>query len=199
MAIPQADIERLRREFRVALHDHWVFYLVEGIILVVLGVAAIILPPVATLAATIVFGWLFLISGVVGLTTTLRTRRLPGFWWALASAIVGIAVGVMLILSPVRGAISLTFLLIAFFFVEGIVSIMFALDHRKDLPGGWGWMLTSGIVDLGLGGLILVGLPGSAIWALGLLVGINLTFGGVALIAMALQAQRIDGTAQIAS
>lgn len=199
MAIPQADIERLRREFRVALHDHWVFYLVEGIILVVLGVAAIILPPVATLAATIVFGWLFLISGVVGLTTTLRTRRLPGFWWALASAILGIAVGVMLILSPVRGAISLTFLLIAFFFVEGIVSIMFALDHRKDLPGGWGWMLTSGIVDLGLGGLILAGLPGSAIWALGLLVGINLTFGGVALIAMALQAQRIDGTAQIAS
>ncbi len=199
MAIPQADIERLRREFRVALHDHWVFYLVEGIILVVLGVAAIILPPVATLAATIVFGWLFLISGVVGLTTTLRTRRLPGFWWALASAILGIAVGVMLILSPVRGAISLTFLLIAFFFVEGIVSIMFALDHRKDLPGGWGWMLASGIVDLGLGGLILAGLPGSAIWALGLLVGINLTFGGVALIAMALQAQRIDGTAQIAS
>ena len=100
--------------------------------------------------------------------------------------------GVILIVSPIRGAISLTFLLIAFFFVEGIVSIMFALDHRRELPGGWGWMLASGIVDLTLGVLITAGLPGSAVWALGLLVGVNLTFGGVALIAMALQAQRID-------
>jgi uncharacterized membrane protein HdeD (DUF308 family) len=199
MSIPQADVERLQREFRVALHDYWVFYLIEGIILVVLGAAAVIVPPFATLAATIFFGWLFLISGVVGLVTTLRTRGLPGFWWSLASAILGIAVGVMLIVSPIRGAISLTFLLIAFFFVEGIVSIMFALDHRRELPGGWGWMLASGIVDLALGVLITAGLPGSAVWALGLLVGVNLTFGGVALIAMALQAQRIDPTARIAS
>jgi uncharacterized membrane protein HdeD (DUF308 family) len=69
---------------------------------------------------------------------------------------------------------------------------MFALEHRNELPSGWGWMLASGIVDLALATLLIAGLPGSAISALGLLVGINLTFGGVALIVMALQARQID-------
>jgi uncharacterized membrane protein HdeD (DUF308 family) len=82
-------------------------------------------------------------------------------------------------------------LLIAFFVIEGVLSVMFALDHRAELPGAWGWMLASGIVDLALATMILAGLPGAAAWAIGLLVGINLTFGGVALIAMALQARKI--------
>ena len=94
-----------------------------------------------------------------------------------------------------RGAFSLTFLLIVFFIIEGVVSVMFALDHRRELPGAWGWMLASGIVDLALATIILAGLPGTAAWAIGLLVGINLTFGGVALVAMALQARKIDPAA----
>ena len=72
---------------------------------------------------------------------------------------------------------------------------MFALEHRRDLPKAWGWMLASGIVDLILATVILAGLPGTAAWAIGLLVGINLTFGGVALVAMALEARRITQTA----
>jgi uncharacterized membrane protein HdeD (DUF308 family) len=89
----------------------------------------------------------------------------------------------------VQGAFSLTLLLIAFFAVEGVVSILFALEHKRELSGRWGWMLLSGIVDLVLSALILAGLPGTAAWALGLLVGINMVFGGVALIAMALHAR----------
>lgn len=69
---------------------------------------------------------------------------------------------------------------------------MFALDHRRELSAAWGSMLASGIVDLVLGGLIFAVLPGAAAWALGLLVGINMIFGGVALIAMALQARKIN-------
>jgi uncharacterized membrane protein HdeD (DUF308 family) len=192
MSINQSDIGRLRRVIATALHEHWMFYLVEGIVLVALGAAAIIIPPIATLTVTIFLGWLFLISGVVGLVTTFRMREAPGFWWSLVSGILAIAVGVMLIVWPVSGAASLTLVLIAFFLIEGIASIMFALDHRKELSGTWGWMLASGIVDLLLGGIILAGFPISAAWAIGLLVGINLTFGGVALIAMALQARTID-------
>ena len=66
---------------------------------------------------------------------------------------------------------------------------MFALDHKRELSGRWGWMLASGIIDVGLGVLLLAGLPGTALWALGLLVGINLLFGGWALILMALDAR----------
>ena len=142
-------------------------------------------------------GWLFLISGVVGLFTTFRMRGVPGFWWSLISAVLAIVVGGMLVAEPIRGSVSLTLLLIAFFIIEGVVSVMFALDHRKELPGAWGWMLASGVVDLALATMIFAGLPGTAAWAIGLLVGINLTFGGVALVAMALQARKIDPSTPI--
>src|SRR5262249_34951617 len=99
------------------------------------------------------------------------------------------AAGLVLLLQPAGGAVSLTLLLIAFFVVEGAFSILYALEHRKELSGRWEWMLVSGVVDLVLGGIIFAGLPGSAAWALGLLVGINMIFGGVALIAMALHAR----------
>ena len=171
------------------MHDHWVLYLVEGIVLLILGMAAIIIPPLATLAVAIVIGWLFLISGVAGLITTFMMRHAPGFWWALLSAVLAIGAGVVLLAWPVSGAISLTLVLIVFFLVEGIATIMFALDHKRELSGQWGWMLFSGIVDLVLSGIIFFGLPGTAAWAIGLLVGINMVFGGVALISMALHAR----------
>jgi uncharacterized membrane protein HdeD (DUF308 family) len=116
-------------------------------------------------------------------------RNAPGFWWSLLSAVIGIAAGVVLLMWPVSGAVSLTFVLIAFFVVEGIATIMYAVEHRSQLTGRWGWMLASGIVDLILAGIIFAGLPGTAAWALGLLVGINLLFGGVAMIGMALAAR----------
>jgi uncharacterized membrane protein HdeD (DUF308 family) len=192
MSVSQAEIDRARSALMRSLQEHWKLYLAEGIILVILGLAAVAIPVLGTLAVTIFLGWLFLISGVVGLFTTLWTRGVPGFWWSLASAILGIMVGLLLVGFPIRGAFSLTFLLIAFFFVEGIVSILFALDHRRDLPTGWGWMFFSGLVDLMLGGVIVAGLPGSIEWALGLVVGINMVFGGVALVAMALEARKIN-------
>ncbi|MGC2117290.1 MAG: DUF308 domain-containing protein, partial [Pseudolabrys sp.] len=102
----------------------------------------------------------------------------------------GIIVGAMLLASPVTGALSLTLVLIAFFLIEGAVSIMFALDHRRELSGQWGWMLMSGIIDLILAAMIFAGLPSTAAWAVGLLVGINMIFGGTALIAMALHARK---------
>jgi uncharacterized membrane protein HdeD (DUF308 family) len=90
----------------------------------------------------------------------------------------------------VTGALSLTLVLIAFFLIEGAVSIMFALDHKRELSGQWGWMLMSGIIDLVLAMMIFAGLPSTAAWAVGLLVGINMIFGGTALIAMALHARK---------
>jgi uncharacterized membrane protein HdeD (DUF308 family) len=159
--------------------------------LVILGVAAIIVPEIATLAFTLVIGWIFLISGGVGLVTTFWMRHAPGFWWALLSAVIAIAAGVVLIRWPINGMVSLTLVLIAFFVVEGIATIMYAIDHRNQLSGRWGWMLASGIVDLILAGIIFAGLPGTAAWALGLLVGINLLFGGVAMIGMALAAKNV--------
>jgi len=179
----------LQQAVASAIHEHWKLFLIEGIVLGLLGVAAIAVPWIATLAFTLVLGWLFLISGIVGLVTTFWMRGAPGFWWSLFSAIIAIAAGLVLLTSPVSGALSLTFVLIAFFIIEGIVTIMYAFEHRKQLSGRWGWMLASGIVDLILAGIIFAGLPGTAAWALGLLVGINLVFGGTAMVGMALAAK----------
>jgi uncharacterized membrane protein HdeD (DUF308 family) len=190
MSTNQPNLGEVQRAVARSLHEHWVLYLIEGIVLVVLGAAAIAIPALATLAVTILLGWLFLLSGVVGLFTTIWMRHAPGFWWALLSAVLGIVVGLMLLAMPLTGAFSLTVVLVAFFIIEGIASIMFSLDHKRELSGRWGWMLVSGVIDLVLALLIFAGLPSTAAWAIGLLVGINMVFGGAALIAMALHARR---------
>ena len=186
---PVSDEQGMEDAVRGAIRTHWRMFLIEGIVLVLLGFAAILVPQIATLAFTLVIGWLFLISGVVGLITTFYMRNMPGFWWSLFSAAVGIAAGLVLLRWPISGTVSLTVVLISFFILEGIITILYALEHRNQLSHRWGWMLVSGIVDLILAGIIFAGLPESATWALGLLVGINLVFGGTAMIGMALAAR----------
>jgi len=169
-----------------SIRRHWVLFLVEGLMLIAFGAIAIIVPGAAALAVTVLLGWLFLLSGILGLATTIWMRQLPGFWWSLLSALLAIATGAALLWWPFGGVLSLTLGLAIFFLIEGAVSIMYALDHRREFGGRWGWMLVSGVVDIVLAMLILVGFPGTAAWAIGLLVGINMLMGGVALVAMAL-------------
>ena len=189
MAARSDDVRDPGYQIGGAVRRHWVLFLTEGIVLVILGILALLAPVIASVAATVLFGWLLLLSGILGLVATLRARNAPGFWWSLVSAVVGIVAGVLLLGWPVLGTFSLTAVLIAFLLAEGVVSILYALEHRNALSGRWGWMLASGIVDVILGVLLFIGLPGTALWALGLLLGINLIFGGWALIFMALHAR----------
>jgi uncharacterized membrane protein HdeD (DUF308 family) len=192
MSTNPSEMNQLQSAIAQSIREHWVLFLIEGIVLVVLGILAILVPPVATITFTFFIGWLFLIMGIMGLITTFWARHAPGFWWSLLSAVLAIAAGIVLLINPFSGAFTLTLLLIVFFIIEGVLSIMYALEHKKELSGRWGWMLASGIIDLILAAIILIGLPGTAAWALGLLVGINMLFGGSALIAMALHARTPD-------
>lgn len=190
MAMNQTtDVERVAAAVSATIHKHWVLFLVEGILLTVLGMLAILLPAVASLAATLIFGWILLLSGGMGLVTTIRARHAPGFGWSLLSALIGLVAGVLLLARPVLGTLSLTAVLIAFLMAEGVVSIFYAIEHRKGFSAGWGWMLASGLLDLVLAVILLAGLPGTAVWALGVLLGVNMIVGGAALISMALQAR----------
>jgi uncharacterized membrane protein HdeD (DUF308 family) len=172
------------------LHDHWRMFLAEGIILVVLGAAAIVIPALAGLATTIFLGWLFLIGGVVGLVSAFGARHAPGVVWALLSALLAMIAGGVLVWNPLEGLVTLTYVLIAFFIADGILIIILAISHRRALSGRWEWMMVNGIIDLVLAAVIIAGLPGALFWALGLLVGIDLVFGGISLIAMALEARK---------
>lgn len=191
MSTNKAGFDRLQSSVADSLNAHWRLFLTEGIVLVILGLLAIVVPQIATIAVAVLIGWLLLVSGIVGLIATLRMRRAPGFWWSLLSAILGIVAGMVLLRWPVSGAVSLTLILTVFLVLEGVASILFALEHKRELSGRWGVMLVSGIIDLFLAGIIFAGLPGTAAWAIGLLIGINLVFGGSALIAMALHARNV--------
>ena len=173
-----------------SLHDHWGWFLAEGIALSVLGLAAIVVPPIAGLVATVFLGWLFLVAGFVGLIATVRARQAPGFGWALLSALVAAVAGIVLLWNPLQGLITLTYVLIAFFIFDGILIIALAIAHRREMSGKWEWMMVNGVIDLILAGIVISGLPGTLAWALGLLVGIDLLFGGASLIAMALDAHK---------
>jgi uncharacterized membrane protein HdeD (DUF308 family) len=189
MTLNETGFDRGVRIVTVSIRDHWKLFLIEGIVLVVLGCLAVAVPPLASLAVEIVIGWIFLVSGLVGLFTTYMMRSLPGFWWSLLSAILAIGAGVVLLAWPLTGVLSLTLVLIVFFVIEGVASIMYALEHRRGLTGRWGLMLASGIIDLVLAAIIVAGLPGSAAWGIGIIVGVNMLCGGVSLVAMALHAR----------
>src|SRR5262249_18007668 len=109
------------RDRREAIRSHWVLFLIQGLIMTVLGVLAIGQPMVATLAVALFAGWLFLISGVVGAVGAFTARRMPGFWWTLISSLLGIVVGLYLILRPFAGILSLTLVVAAYFAAQGVV------------------------------------------------------------------------------
>jgi uncharacterized membrane protein HdeD (DUF308 family) len=193
MSMTPSDFSAARRAVAETMREHWVLFMVEGIVLVVLGMLAIVIPQLASLAVTILIGWLFLISGVVGLVTTFWVKGAPGFWWSLVSVVVAVGAGVVLLAWPISGTLSLTLVLIVFFIVEGVASVMYGIEHRREASSRSGWMIVSGVIDLILAAIIFSGLPGTAFWALGLLVGINMVFGGTSLIAMALGARAQPG------
>jgi uncharacterized membrane protein HdeD (DUF308 family) len=188
MTIPQDNTE-LSMKMRDAVRQHWKAFLIEGILLVIFGLAAIVVPPAASLAVTILLGWLFLISGIAGLALTFWARGMPGFWWSLISAALAVVAGIVLLAQPAQGTLTLTIVVGAYFLAEGVTTIMYALEHRRELSGRWSWLLFAGFMDLLIAVLIITGLPGSALWAIGLLVGINLLFGGASLIGVALAAR----------
>jgi uncharacterized membrane protein HdeD (DUF308 family) len=183
------DNAELPTKMRDAVREHWKALLIEGILLVIFGLAAMIVPPAASLAVTILLGWLFLISGIVGLALTFYARELPGFWWSLVSAALAVLAGLILLAQPAQGVLTLTIVVGAYFLAEGVATIMYALEHRRELSGRWSWMLIAGLMDILIAAIIIMGLPGSALWAIGLLVGINLLFGGATLIGVALAAR----------
>ena len=182
------ELNNLQKLMAEELAKHWKLFLFQGIILGILGAVAIIVPQIATLVVEIFIGWLFLIGGIVRGLTIFRPRNLPGTLWSLLAAVLAIILGLLLVLQPLKGTLTLTMVMIAFFIIQGVLSISISLQFREHLRS-WGWTLFSGIVDLILAYLIWKGWPDTATWAIGLLVGINMLFAGLSLVFMALSAR----------
>src|SRR5690242_14425541 len=182
------EIEQVRRQLASAIHAHWKLFLAQGAVMMVLGLLAVAVPHLATLAVEIFVGWLFFVAGIFRAVSVWHSRQMPGFAWSLLTALLSVVLGLILILRPLAGVLTLTMVLVAFFIVEGIASILGAIRHSQHLRS-WVWVLFSGVVDLLLAWLIWAGWPSSADWAIGLLVGINMIFFGLSLVMTALAAR----------
>lgn len=176
----------LRRGIEETMHTYWALFLTQGVLMIILGVLAVIWPQVSTVAVDIYIGWMFLLSGIVGLVTMFLAPSVSAFLWSLLTAALSLGVGVLLLWHPVEGTVSLTLVLIAFFVAEGVFQIAAAFRYRDAFPDSWGWMVMSGATDLILAWLMISGWPGTAIWALGLIAGANLITSGLAITMAAL-------------
>ena len=194
MASANPTLSDMQAAVKDTMRLHWQLFLAQGVIMLILGVLAVIWPQISTIAVDVYVGWLFLLSGIVGLASMFLARNVQAFLWMLLTAALSLFVGIVLLWHPVEGAASLTLVLIAFFIVEGVFQIVASLSYRDIFPGQWGWMLASGIVDLILAALIIKGWPSTATWALGLIVGINLITSGAAITMVALAGKALVQT-----
>lgn len=151
-----------------------------GIMLIILGIVAIALPFAATIAGSILFGWLFIIAGIAQLIYTFQSRRERYFIWKLLLALLYILAGVFVLSSPIITALTLTLILGISIFVHSVIEVVSAFQMRPDR--GWGWILFSGIVGIILAIFIWSEWPSSAIWFLGVWFGVNLLSDGIGLL-----------------
>ena len=183
-----ADLEARLIASRRLIAEKWGWFLALGIVLIIVGFAAIVFPFVSTVAAKIALGWLFLIGGVFMVIHAFSAPGWQGFLWSLLVGILYLVAGGYLAFFPLTGLLTLALLLIILFAVEGIFEVIMAFRVRPH--EGWGFLLLSGIAALAVAVLIALDLPGSATWALGLLVGINLLFSGWSYVFLALAGRR---------
>ena len=156
--------------------------LIAGVALIVLGTVAIVAPGLATLFVTTFLGWLFILSAVAEFYLAFQVHggwRIAG---AVLTGLVSLVAGAWLLLNPAAGALALTFLLAAYFVATGVVKAVAAFQLRG--TGGSGWTYLSAACSVLLGLLVFSGWPGSAVWIIGLIVGIDLLFYGWALVAL---------------
>jgi uncharacterized membrane protein HdeD (DUF308 family) len=183
MIVSNTDLDVV--EVRKAIRPLWVLFLIQGLLLIVFGLLAIGEPAFATIAVTLFAGWLFLFAGIIGLAGMFTAHRTPGFFWALITSLLSVAIGIYLIWHPLTGVVSLTLAVALYFGLQGISHIITAIRQRRVLSS-WGWVFFAGVANLILAAIIWSGFPGTAEWVLGLLFGINLLLWGTELVMTAL-------------
>lgn len=159
-----------------------------SVLMILTGVLAIMIPPLAGIAVLVVVAWLLMFSGAAHLVFGWHTRTTGGMVWELLLGILYIFVGVYALLNPVAGLASLTLVLAIYLFMEAVMELILSFRLRP-LPGS-NWLLIDGIITLILAVLIWGSWPSSSEWVLGTLVGISMLFSGAARLSLSLAARR---------
>ena len=178
-----AAAETYRTAMREAVKRHWGLYMVEAVVLILAGIAAIVFPVFSSALFVVILGWLLIISGVAQGFGLFGTGRTPNFWLQLVSVVLAIWVGVLLLRHVGEGMLVISLLLIVFLMIEGVSKIVFAITIRP-LPN-WGWVLASGVLGVFLAVLLWGSMPVTGLWLIGLILGVNLISMGASLGVMA--------------
>ena len=178
----------MREAMRETVRRYSLLYLVQGILMVVTGVLALVYPWIASIAIVRLLGWFLIISGIFQGIGVIGARQVPYFWLELLSAVLAIVIGLLLLRHTDAGLLFFSVLLIVYFMVEGIVKIIFALTIRP-FPD-WGWLLASGLIGIALAAYLWANLSTISDWVLGLLLGVLLAVEGAALTSMAWHVRR---------
>jgi uncharacterized membrane protein HdeD (DUF308 family) len=162
-----------------------------GVLILVLGVFALLLPAVAALATTFALAWLVLAIGVLQLIDAYQSRKQPGVAWKIVSGLLNLAVGALFLIYPIEAVLAITLLLGALILAVGVTDILLAFRLRPQ--AGWGWVLAMGILSVLAGILIAIGWPQNSFSILGLYVALSLVFGGVWRIMLSLMLRKAAG------
>lgn len=160
----------------------WGWFLVSGIVLMVLGAGCISKAQTATTFSILVLGWVLAISGVVWLVNAFQAWTWGGFFVYLLNAIIRGVTGYLLIRHPNAGAEGVTMLLAALFIVGGLFRAVGA--GVIQFPR-WGWTVVAGLVSVGLGIFLFASWPAASTYFVGMAIGIDLFFDGAALLGFA--------------
>ena len=183
-----AAAEVFREAMRQTVERYSLWYLFQGVLLIAAGVLAVIYPVISSAAVIVLLGWLLIISGILQGLSLVGARHVPHFWLQLISLVLAVLIGVLFLREPGEGLLTITLLLIVFFMIEGISKVVFALTIRP-FPN-WGWVLASGLVGIVLALILWASLPVTAVWLIGLLLGIELISAGAAIAYLAWQVRR---------
>ena len=151
--------------------------LLIGILLTVLGIAAVAVPRVTTIFAESWIALMLITAGGAKAGYAFQTRDQGGFIWKLLLSILYFATGVMLLVNPCTGVLTLTLLLGSFLLTEGVFELLLAFRLRPQQ--NWTWALGNGVITLLLGAMIWFQWPFNAPWVIGTLVGVSILSTGV--------------------
>ena len=171
-------------EVRQGLARSWKGLMAVGIIAILVGCVAIVVPAVASVGTAIFIGWILVIAGAFLVAGAFAAHTVGSVIWRLLWAFLTVIVGLWLIVEPHNGTLTLTFVLGLYFLIMGVTRIAVAFASRG--RQGAGLIGLSGFAGLLIGILVLAEFPSSADWAIGLLVGIDLIFAGWTLTSVAL-------------
>lgn len=156
-------------------------FLLQGAAFLLVGILAIALPVVATLATEVLVAWILILAGAAGLLHMIGGGRSVDAWQLGLAYALALALGIVLLTFPLAGVETLTMLLVLFLTLEGVLALLLAARWSRDV-GNWIWLVVSGIASLAVALMIVFGWPDTSAWAIGLLLGVNLLSTGFALV-----------------